>query len=79
MSDPQWRRDEVESPCINLCVLHPQAKICLGCFRTSDEIIEWSRMTPEARRKVMDILPEREKSIPYVRKGGRKARVIPNL
>ena len=79
MSDPLWRREDVESPCINVCVLHPQARICLGCFRTSDEITQWSHLTPEARREVMATLPERENSIPKVRKGGRKARIMPNL
>ena len=75
MSDPLWRRDEIESPCINVCVLHPQAKVCLGCFRTSDEITQWSRMTPEMRRDVMSTLAEREKTLPKTRLGGRKARL----
>ncbi|NNE86784.1 MAG: DUF1289 domain-containing protein [Silicimonas sp.] len=75
MSDPVWRRQEIESPCINVCVLHPQAKLCLGCFRSADEITQWSKMTPETRRAVMDSLPEREKTIPKERRGGRKARI----
>ena len=75
MSDPLWRRDKVESPCINVCVLHPEAKLCLGCFRCADEITQWSRMTPQARRDVMETLPEREKLIPKTRRGGRKARI----
>ncbi|MEO9824814.1 MAG: DUF1289 domain-containing protein [Paracoccaceae bacterium] len=75
MSDPVWKRDEIESPCINVCVLHPEAKLCLGCFRSADEITQWSRMTPEVRREVMDGLAEREKTIPKLRRGGRKARL----
>lgn len=75
MSDPLWRRDKVESPCINVCVLHPEAKLCLGCFRSADEITQWSRMTPQARRDVMETLPEREQLIPKTRRGGRKARI----
>lgn len=75
MSDPVWRRDEIESPCINVCVLHPQAKLCMGCFRSADEITQWSRMTPQVRRDIMDTLPEREKDIPKKRLGGRKARL----
>lgn len=75
MSDPVWRRDEIESPCVNVCVLHPEAKLCLGCFRSADEITQWSRMTPEERRAVMDALPEREETLPTGRRGGRKARL----
>ncbi|MGG7566295.1 DUF1289 domain-containing protein [Rhodovulum sp. DZ06] len=60
MSDEVWKRDEIESPCNKVCVIHPGAKICVGCFRTGAEIAEWSRMTPEARRALMDELPGRE-------------------
>lgn len=75
MSAPVWRRDEIESPCINVCVLHPEAKLCLGCFRSADEITQWSRMTPDMRREIMAELPAREDTIPKGRKGGRKARL----
>ena len=59
MTDDIWRRDEVESPCIKVCVIHPDARLCTGCLRSIDEITGWSRMTPEARRAVMDELPQR--------------------
>lgn len=75
MSDPVWKRDKIESPCVNVCILHPEAKLCLGCFRSAEEITQWSRMTPEARRDVMATLADREQSIPKVRRGGRKARL----
>ena len=53
MSDEVWRRDEIESPCIKLCVVHPASRLCLGCYRSIEEIAAWSGMTPEARRAVM--------------------------
>lgn len=59
MTDPVWARDEIESPCVKICVVHPGARICVGCHRTLDEIADWSRMTPEARRDVIDALPAR--------------------
>ena len=46
MSEEIWRRDEIESPCVKICVIHPRAKICAGCFRTGEEIAAWSRLTP---------------------------------
>ena len=42
MSDEVWRREAVESPCIKLCVVHPAARLCLGCYRSIDEIAAWS-------------------------------------
>ncbi len=58
--DDVWRRAEIESPCVKICVIHPGARICVGCFRTGDEIASWSRMTPEKRREIMAELPSRE-------------------
>lgn len=73
MRDEIWRRDEVESPCVKLCVLHPEARICMGCFRTTDEIARWSRMTPEERRAIMAELPARKPA--ETRRGGRAGRL----
>ena len=70
MSDEVWARDEIESPCIKVCVIHPASRLCTGCLRSIDEITEWSRMTPEARRAVMDALPGRQGLIAR-RRGGR--------
>lgn len=72
--DEVWKRDEVESPCVKLCVVHPEARICVGCYRSIDEIGAWSRMTPEARRAVMDDLPSRA-TVFGKRRGGRGARL----
>lgn len=73
MADEVWRRDEIESPCQNVCVVHPQARICVGCHRTIDEIRVWSRLTPEQRRAVMDDLPNRG-ALLTARRGGRRGR-----
>ena len=50
--DDVWRRDEVESPCVKVCVIHPEARLCTGCYRTIDEIAAWSRMSAEERRRL---------------------------
>ncbi|UWQ20519.1 DUF1289 domain-containing protein [Jannaschia sp. W003] len=73
MTDQTWSRTEVDSPCIKLCSIHPATRLCVGCHRTIDEITAWSGMTPEARRAVMDALPERA-GLHKVRRGGRGAR-----
>jgi uncharacterized protein len=69
-----WARDEVQSPCVKLCVVHPEARICIGCYRSIDEITIWSRLTHEARAAVMDELPARAASLTK-RRGGRAARI----
>jgi hypothetical protein len=74
MSDEVWKRDEIESPCVKVCVVHPEARLCVGCLRTIDEIGAWSRMTPAARRAVMEELPARKPLIAQ-RRGGRAARL----
>lgn len=74
MSDDIWKRNEVESPCVKLCVVHPETRLCTGCHRSIDEITAWSRMTPEARRAVMAELPARAGSLSK-RRGGRAAKL----
>lgn len=32
----------VESPCIRICLLHPEAGLCIGCYRTAAEIAAWA-------------------------------------
>lgn len=71
---PVWRRAEIESPCQNICVIHPETRLCLGCARTGDEIARWSGMAPEERRRIMDELPTRNPG-PRNRSGGRSARI----
>ena len=73
MNDDIWRRDEIESPCIKICLIHPAARICTGCHRTIEEIGGWTRMTADQRREVMAELPERAAAL-RVRRGGRRGR-----
>ena len=71
---PVWTRKEIESPCVRVCVVHPEARICTGCYRTIDEIGRWSKMTPEERREIMAALPDRAPTL-RMRRGGRSARL----
>ena len=74
MTDDVWQRAEIESPCQKICVLHREARICIGCHRTGDEIARWSRMSPEERRTIMAELPARGAGL-TTRRGGRRARL----
>jgi uncharacterized protein len=73
-SDAIWRRAEIDSPCVKTCVIHPAARLCIGCLRSIDEISAWSRMTPDDRRAIMADLPARAPRLAQ-RRGGRAARL----
>ena len=74
MKDDIWKRDEVQSPCVKLCVVHPEERLCVGCYRTIEEITAWSRLTHEARAKIMADLPARAPRLAK-RRGGRIGRL----
>jgi uncharacterized protein len=74
VKDDVWKRDEIASPCVKLCVVHPEARICVGCLRTIDEISQWSRLSHEERAVVMTELPTRAPLLAK-RRGGRMARL----
>lgn len=74
MVDEVWKRKEVESPCIKICVVHPESRLCTGCLRSIEEIGAWSRMSADERRAVMAELPNRAGSFSK-RRGGRAARM----
>ena len=65
-----WSRAEVSSPCVHRCGIHPTAQICTGCFRTMDEIMEWSGYTEAHRVQLMAELPTRAGRLKQ-RRGGR--------
>ena len=73
MSGEPWKREEIESPCVKVCLIHPETGYCLGCGRTREEIARWSAMTPAERRAVMAELAGREVA-PRRRRGGRGRR-----
>lgn len=72
--DEIWSRDEVESPCVKICVIHPDAQICIGCYRRLSEIAAWSQLTTEERREIMRDLSSRAGSLSK-RRGGRAAKL----
>ena len=74
MKDDIWKRDEIESPCTKICLVHPQARLCTGCLRSIDEITGWSKMSAEDRRTIMAELPSRAGLLTQ-RRGGRAARL----
>ncbi|MEL6571446.1 MAG: DUF1289 domain-containing protein [Pseudomonadota bacterium] len=73
-SDRIWRRSEIESPCVKICVIEPKSRLCTGCLRTIDEIGAWSQLMPEIRAEIMAELPSRKGQLTQ-RRGGRAERL----
>lgn len=46
MSEP------VKSPCISVCVLNEE-DICEGCYRSAQEITDWSTRSDEQKREIL--------------------------
>ena len=44
---------EVQSPCVEICQLDPVSGMCLGCFRTMDEIASWIELTDIEKQNVL--------------------------
>lgn len=75
MSEEVWARDEIESPCRKICLIHPDAEICVGCYRTRAEIAAWSRMTPAERQATLAELPARGENLARRPRRGRARRL----
>ena len=74
MSSEVWARNEIESPCVKICVIHPSERLCTGCHRTIEEISAWSRLPQIERDKIINELPELASKLKK-RRGGRAARI----
>lgn len=52
MSKTKHDDEPVASPCVRNCCLD-QNDVCLGCFRSLEEIIAWGTADNEARRRIV--------------------------
>ena len=50
---------EVQSPCISVCCMSDNSGLCLGCFRTRDEIAGWSSAGDDGKRGVWKLIKQR--------------------
>jgi predicted Fe-S protein YdhL (DUF1289 family) len=63
--------DDLASPCVSVCTVDPQTKMCIGCLRTLKEIGAWRAMTPDEKRAVIAACDERAKTLTRRGKDGR--------
>jgi len=58
-----------ESPCNRRCTLDPATDICLGCYRSLQEILGWANYSARQRRVVLEGLEERRNEYALRRMG----------
>ena len=61
MRDRKKTMKKIISPCVRNCCLNEQ-DICLGCFRSLEEIRQWNALTDEAKIKVLALTQARQKA-----------------
>lgn len=44
--------DIIPSPCISLCLLDKN-DVCVGCYRTANEIVEWMGCDNDKKREIL--------------------------
>lgn len=52
----------IKTPCVKVCFVDPADGICVGCFRTMDELGLWTKYSDAEREAIMADLPQREAS-----------------
>ena len=53
----------VTTPCIKVCVVDGDSGLCLGCYRTLDEIARWAAIDEDERQAILSELPARRDRI----------------
>jgi uncharacterized protein len=51
--------NDVASPCISVCVMDAASGLCIGCWRTLDEIAAWGTLDADGKRAVLAAIRER--------------------
>ena len=47
---------EVASPCTSVCMIDAETSLCVGCYRTLDEIAGWIDLSAEHKRTLLETL-----------------------
>ena len=54
-------KGKIESPCDSTCEIDNNLKVCKGCFRSIDEIAEWSEMSNTDKLMVYSLIEKRKR------------------
>ena len=59
---------EPESPCVSVCLLDDE-DICVGCYRSADEITDWFMADAEGKREILARASKRMEAATRIRLG----------
>ena len=59
-SDTESNPRSVPSPCVRLCTLGDD-DICVGCYRSIEEIMQWTRLDNSQKQDVLNRCDSRRK------------------
>ena len=51
---------DIHKPCIRRCSLNEE-EICLGCFRTFGDMLQWNKASIEEKQEMMDLAEQRKR------------------
>ena len=51
---------EVESPCISVCQIDELSGLCIGCYRTIEEIQGWWDLDDAQKQSIYELASQRE-------------------
>lgn len=60
----------IATPCVQVCIVDGPTGLCLGCYRTLQEIGGWSGLTDACRAEIMAELESRRLLIDPAKLGG---------
>lgn len=52
----------IESPCIAVCQLDDNEEYCIGCYRTPEEIENWSQLSEFEKNQVLQAIQARKET-----------------
>ncbi|MBE3637700.1 DUF1289 domain-containing protein [Mangrovicoccus algicola] len=64
--------DKLNSPCTGVCTVHHEARICIGCLRSVEEIARWKMYGDQERAEILAQLPGRAGLVPQRRRRRRR-------
>lgn len=50
----------VPSPCVSLCQMHAESGLCVGCYRTIEEIVVWGKASEQLKRAIWRQIRQRQ-------------------
>lgn len=53
----------IPSPCINICRMDADNGLCIGCYRSLEEITLWSRSDDTQRQAILAAVAERRAAL----------------